>query len=255
MSIIPYITDNSKTIMAVTIVLLLILLFWNPCNKPGENVAKLKAENQQLKKEVKKWVDTTLTIVRNHYEDIKRWQGMKDLYEVEKKEADNNQKLQQKTIDRLASVIRANTGKPIDSSFVLVSPDYKEACDSLPEEINKLNQVIAQKDTTINEWTDILAYEVQQRDSTIEALTGQIDKGRDLFAQQSKITEAALKAAKPRGRLLGGIGLIGNELNPLSGTKINLAYQSKGGKQYQIGGILMRGGVYYEATVLITLIK
>lgn len=247
--------DTRNWLIFGLILFIIILFFWKPCNKPGENVAQLKSENQQLKKEILRLDDTLLSIAKDHLSDINRWQGMKDLYEVEKKEADNNQKLQQRTIDRLAATIRNNTGKPVDSSFVLVSPDFKEACDSLPGEIYKLNQTIAEKDTAINEWTEILSYEVQQRDSTIEALSGQIDKGRELFNKQNKIVEDALKAARPRGRLLGGVGLIGNETNPLGGTKINLAYQSKGGKQYQVGGILMRGGVWYEATVLVTLIK
>lgn len=237
------------------ILFIIILLFWKPCNKDAERVTRLTAENKVIKKELQQKEDTIKSILQKHSRDSAEWKGKEQLAEVEQREADTKVKQQQKTIDRLVTVIRENTGKPVDSSFVLVSPEFKEACEDMPRAIAELNKVIAEKDTAINEWTNILAYEVQQRDSTIDALGVQIGKVMELNKRQSKITEDALKAAKPRGRLLGGVGLIGNEVNFVSGTKINLAYQSKGGKQYQVGGMLFKGGVYYEATVLITLIK
>lgn len=255
MKLLHLINQNLKTILALAVVVLLILIFYKPCNKPGEKIEQLKAELKQVEQEKKELSNQLIFILAKHRTDSAEAAGKEKLAFVEKQEADKKVSQQQKLIDQLVAVVR-NTPTKIDTpNAVLVSADFKNACDSLPAEIDKLNTALAEKDTVINQWTDILAYEVQQRDSTIDALKYHISEQDGLFGRYKKVTEDVLKAARPRGRLLGGVGLIGNEINPLSGTKINLAYQSRGGKQYQVGGILMRGSVYYEATVLITLIK
>jgi hypothetical protein len=71
----------------------------------------------------------------------------------------------------------------------------------------------------------------------------------------------ALKIGKPRGRLLGGISILGNENQFLSGAGVVLAYQTKGGKQYQVSPKFIRAPgqssaeLYYEGTVLVTIFR
>lgn len=256
MKLLALIQQNLKTILALAVVVLLILIFWKPCNKDSEEVAKLKSEKTALQKEKDKATDSITAIRKQYKDDSTDARGREQLAEQEKQEADNKVKQQQRTIDRLAATIRQSNNTPIDTvTAVLVSRDYKDACDSFPPENDKLRAQLAEKDTAIAEWSDILAYEVQIRDAALEKEKEYSKKMERINEGLEQIAADAINRAKPRGRLLGGVGLIGNETNPLSGTKINLAYQSKGGKQYQVGGLLLRGAVYYEATVLITLIK
>lgn len=256
MKLLSYIKQNAKTILALTVVVLLILIFWKPCNKDSETVARLNAKIAVLEKEKQ---ETNKEIAAYHVQyskDSADARGREQLAVREKTEADNKVRQQQTTIDRLAATIRRSNNQPVDTSdAVLVSRTYKNACDSFPPENDKLRTQLAEKDSAINQWSEILAYEIQLRDSALESEKGFTQRWRQTAEDYEKLTRYAINNLKPRGRLLGGVGLIGNEVNPLSGTKINLAYQSKGGKQYQVGGMLFKGGVYYEATVLITLIK
>lgn len=247
------ITPERVTILGL-ILFIIILFFWKPCNKDAEQVAQLKAENKEVKKELKQKEDTINAILAKHSRDSAEWKGKEQLAFIERQEADVKFKQQQKTIDRLVTVIRVNTGRPIDSSFVLVSPEFKEACEDMPRAIEELNKVIAEKDTAISEWTNILAYEVQQRDSTIEALGVQIGRVMELNERQNKIAEDALKAAKRRGMFLVGAGnlfLPGDTFNP----HIAAAYQNKDGKQFQGKVGIVNGKQYYEGTALIPLFR
>jgi hypothetical protein len=159
----------------------------------------------------------------------------------------------------LVAVIRSTPEIP-DSSFVLVSPDYKAACDSLPAQIDILNLALADKDSAINEWSDILAYEIQLRDEEIYKEMNYSDSLKADFNRQTALLKQALKTGKPRGRLLGGISILGNENQFLSGAGVVLAYQTRGGKQYQVSPKFIKtpGGnaeLYYEGTVLFTIFK
>jgi hypothetical protein len=186
-------------------------------------------------------------------------EGRRELAVVEKQEADKKVQQQQRTIDKLVAVIRSTPEIP-DSSFVLVSPDYKAACDSLPAQIDILNHALADKDSAINEWSDILAYEIQLRDEEIYKEMNYSDSLKADFNRQTALLKLALKTGKPRGRLLGGISILGNENQFLSGAGVVLAYQTKGGKQYQVSPKFIKtpGGnaeLYYEGTVLFTIFK
>lgn len=237
-------------------VLIFALLFFKRCSdKKSEQLAAIKAQSVALQqKHLQDSISFTAQVAR-WQDSIRTADINSDLQVKVIKETENKLQASQSRVQQLTNIIRADAGPTRADSGILVSAAYKAACDSLPGEIDKQNEVIAQLNKDNEGLVDLMNYEVVYRDSLIETGKEYIDSLRKDYNRQKSLTDQALKAAKPRGRLLGGIGLIGNELNPLSGTKINLAYQSKGGKQYQVGGILMRGGVYYEATVMITLIK
>lgn len=242
-----------KNILFATVIIFLIIVLVD-CNGRNRRLEKVIAANAKLNQQ--RTADSI-----NHLTERSRWQDSishaalnSDLQVNVIKETEKKLQASQQSINRLTAIIRRQPG-PVDSSFVLVSPAYKDACDSLPDKIDSQNMVIADLKQDNEDLVDLMNYEVVLRDSLIEVEQEQIGKLNNTIAGKNKIIEDALKAGKPRGRLLGGVGLIGNQTNPLGGTKVNIAYQSKGGKQYTIGGIIMQGGVWYEAGVFITLVK
>lgn len=244
----------SRLLNVGLILFIILLLFWKPCNKEADKYAALKAENKQLQARYR--ADSiTHAQARARWEDsISNAAVNSDLQVKVIKETEKKLQASQADINRLTAIIKAKP-RPVDSTFVLVAPEYKDACDSMPGKIEAQNLVIASLKENNDGLVDLMNYEIVYRDSLIEAEQENVKRISGFFNQQTIVLNNALKAAKPRGRLLGGVGLIGNEINFLSGTKINLAYQSKGGKQYQVGGMIFKGGVYYEATVLVTLLK
>lgn len=250
-----FLYKNFERALWLAVVVTLLLLFKQCNNQQGAQLAAIKQRSAALQAkhesdsiafaaQVARWKDS----IRNA--GINSELQVKVIKETEKKLAAS-----QSSINRLTAIIRNAPEIPDSSKGVFVSKDYKAACDSLPGEIDKQNAVLAEKDTAINDLIGLMNYEIAYRDSLIEAGKDHIGRLNSSFAAQHKLFDEVMKAGKPRGRLLGGIGLIGNETNTLSGTKINLAYQSRNGEQYQVGGLLMRGGLYYEAGILITLIK
>lgn len=244
-----------KHFITIGLIGFIIFLLVRGCGgRSGETTERLKAENKRLQEQNKSDQET-------HARERARWADsialaginselqVKVIQEVEKKLGAS-----QSTIARLASQIRNANTKP-DSSFVLVSPGYKQACDSLPPEIDKLNSVILELQTANTKLWDRMSHEMMVMDSALEVERNHVDRLDITIAAQQALISDAIKAARPRGRLLGGVGLIGNPETLLSGTKINLAYQTKNGKQYQVGGLILKGTAYYEATVLITLFK
>lgn len=253
----PFLSKYGERIFWICVVAFAFLLLKCQSDKKSERLKQIQTEAAQL--QVKHKADSVAFIAKEQ-----RWQDsiynaglnsdmqVKVIKETEKKLWESQGKIQQ-----LTAIIRNDQfAHNLDSQYaVMVSPEFKQACDSLPDEIDKQNVVIADLQKNNEDLVDLMNYEIIYRDSLIEAGNTYRDSLRIDYNKQKGLLNEALKVGKPRGRLLGGVGLIGNELNPLSGTKINIAYQSKGGKQYQVGGILLRGQVYYEAGVLITLLR
>lgn len=144
-----------------------------------------------------------------------------------------------------------------DSSTVLipVSENYIISCDSLTGVVVVQQQQINEHQKNVDGLVDLMNYEVILRDSLIEDGKEAIAELRRDFNAQTHYFNLAVKNAKPTGRLLGGLELMGNEINPLWGGGVVVAYQSKKGKQYQVGVKATPLGLMYEGTVLITLIK
>jgi hypothetical protein len=247
---------QSRDLIIVGLFIAVILLFFvKGCGGKDSEVKLLKEQLSTLKGQKAQSDKSLDSVFRKHAADSAEWEGRKQLAVIKEQEADSKVKTQQRTIDQLVAVIRGATGRPVDSSFVLVSPDFKKACEDMPAEIDRLNKTIADRDTAINQWTDILAYEVQERDGTIESLRVEVDKQKRLYEGCELVAETAIARLRPRGKLLAGAGVIGNQTTFLSGAKVMAAYQTKGGKQYQGGAILMGGTVWYEAGVMVQLFK
>lgn len=234
-----FISTNIERILWITAIIVIILVF-KKCGKGDGDTAKLKAELTAIKKDKQQSDNKLDSIFKKHNADSADWAGRQQLAVIEKQEADSKVKQQQQTIDKLVVTIRHNTGKPIDSSFVLVSPAFKEACEDMPAEIDKLNKVIAEKDTAINQWSDIVAHEVQERDGTIESLRVEIGNGQRIYNRLERKADSLANKVKPRGRLLGGFGVMGNRQQFVAGASGKVGYQDKRGKVYLISGHVMK---------------
>jgi hypothetical protein len=250
-----FVAKNFQTIVIVGLLVLFFILFNRSCGGGDDKNAARESEFKQLQARYR--ADSIA-----HGKERNRWQDSiahaglnSDLQVKVIKETEKKLAASQSRINQLTAVIRNADHSPDTTNMILVSADFKDACDSLPNEIDKLNTNIGQLQKDNTDLVDLMNYEIVYRDSLIEASDQQIGNLNNTISHKNSVIDQVLRAAKPRGRLLGGVGLIGNETQFLGGTKINIAYQSKGGKQYQVGGILMKGGVWYEASVLITLIK
>lgn len=255
-----FISKNAAKILWLAAGILIAFIFLQQCKgrKQSEAFKLLQVQAKSLEAKVK-----ADSIARN--EERKAFQaekkdaeGKRQLAEVEKGEADNKVKQQQKTIDRLANAIRVETIPP--ATGILVSARYKQACDSLPAQIDMLNLALADRDTAINSMLDLYDYEIQIRDEELFKEMNYSDSLKVDFVRQTKLLRSALNQGKPRGRLLGGISVLGNQNQFLSGAGVVLAYQTKGGKQYQISPKFIKvpgteAEVYYEGTVLFTIFK
>jgi hypothetical protein len=248
----------TREILILGLVLVVILMFVKPCGKAKQLDAYGQLQEKTKSLEAKVKADSIIRAAERQAfaKEKQETEGKRLLAETEKTESDKKVQQQQKTIDRLAGIVRSsNNSSNSSNNSVSVTTEYKRACDSLPAEIDKLNIALANKDSAINEWSSILAYEIQIRDEEIYREMNYSDSLKADFNRQTTLLKSALKIAKPRGRFLAGAGVLGNHTTFLSGAKIALAYQSKGGKQYQGEAMIIRGEAYYGGTVLITLFK
>lgn len=241
----------SRALIGAIIVAFALLLLFRQCGGSDNELRdRLKALEQQHRQD-----SISYARERSRLQDsIDRAAQERQLQVAVLKEQDKKLAQSETTINRLISIIRNAPTNP-DSSFVLVSKDYKDACDSLPGEIEKAKLIIAEKDTAINGVISLMDYEIRLRDSVIEKDKQYIGELNGTITEQRGLIEAALRAGKQRGRLLGGVGIMGNQIDILYGTSVKLAYQSKKGKQYQVAMHITKPGLYYEVGVLVPIIK
>lgn len=255
MKFLSTITQNFKNILIIVLVIFAIILLMkcNGANKRLEKVqaAQLKSEEarkqdsaEYIKKEAR-WQDSI------HKADLNSDLQVKVIKETEKKLAAS-----QWSVNRLTAIIRSAPTKP-DSSFVLVSPEYKDACDSLPDKIDSQNAVIAALQENNEGLVDLMNYETVYRDSLIEVEQQQVKKLNSAIAGKNKLIKDALKAAEPKGMFLIGVGIMGNEKKFLGGASLKAAYLTKGGKMYQYSPHVLNlpgmvsPAVYHEASIFI----
>jgi hypothetical protein len=230
-----------------------VLVFTKACGNSDQYKA-LAAEAKSLREKVAKDSIERANERKQFITAKNEADGRRQLAEVEKSEADQKVSQQQRRIDQLTAIVRNAPATP-PISGILVSAEYKAACDSLPNQIDKLNIALAEKDSAINDWSDILAYEVQIRDEEIFKEMQYSDSLKADFNRQTALLKTTLSTLRPRGKLLAGAGVIGNQTTFLSGAKVAIAYQTKTGKQYQAEAMIVRGEVYYGAGVMIQLFK
>lgn len=245
------------------IVLLIVLIIGiRQCKSAQDKSAALAKSARELQQKVHH-DSLTRAQERKRFNDERREvSAEKELAVIEKAEADKKVQAQQRTIDRLSAVVRAGNGRQPDTSdMVLVTPGYKDACDSLPAQIDILNLALADRDTAINSMLDLYDYEIQIRDEEIYKEMNYSDSLHKAFNMQAALLKSAISQGRPRGRLLGGLGILGNQKQFLSGFSGIIAYQSKGGKQYQVSPKFLKhpaasgAELFWEGSVLITIFK
>lgn len=246
MKALKYFREITITLLVIGVIL---LFFARSCEvkKSNERYAALQTEAKRLQEKVKQ---DSINHAADHLRDsLQMMEARKETLaaQADVKAVDKKLTAAQARASQLAAIISNSSNN--SNSWV------DTTCKELAAQIPVLNERINQYRKESDEAQELMNYEVILRDSVIERERDYSAGLKAAFNAQATTLKNALEVAKPRGRLLGGVGVIGNELNPLSGTKINLAYQSKGGKQYQAGAMIIRGGVFYEAGVLITLIK
>jgi hypothetical protein len=138
----------------------------------------------------------------------------------------------------LSELDKADAQKP-DSSWVSVSPEYKNDCDSLREVNGVLLGQIDNYQQGAEQQADILAYELRLRDSIIEQERGFNDMFKKSLQDCIAIGKQAQKSAAPRNQLYAGFGAIGSQLNPLAGGEVNLSLKTKADQIYEVRGALI----------------
>lgn len=228
-----FISTNIERILWITAIVVIILAF-KKCGggKQDEKIKALQAQSKLLQ-------DQHKTDSLTHAREYARWQDSiakaainSDLQVKVIKETEKKLQVSQSSINRLTAIIR-NAQPPDSINGVLVSRQYKDACDSIPNKIDSQNVVIAQLKDDNESLVDLMNYEVVLRDSALEAGNEHITRLNNSFAVQQRLLNEAIKLGKPRGQFLIGIGIIGNQEQFLGGASGKAAYLTKGGKMYQ----------------------
>ncbi len=149
----------------------------------------------------------------------------------------------QNTVQRLASKIdQAKKEKP-NASWVAVSPNYVEGCDSL--KIVAINQQVR-----INEAEEgnakvvqLMDYEINLRDTAIQHR----DQFNAAMIKQLDTCHTKLDStisSKKRNQVYAGVGMFGNKINPIAGGQVNVSLKTKGDKIYEVTGAQL-GKMWY----------
>ena len=147
------------------------------------------------------------------------------------------------TINRLTAKIEAAKNQQPDNTWVKVSPDYKESCDSLVGVVKIQQQQLAEADENGAKLNELMLYEISLRDSTINA---QKEFNRKFMGQLDDCMTQLQIAVKqqPRNQVYAGIGMFGNQINPLAGGQVNLSLKTKSNKIFEITGAAI-GNAWY----------
>jgi hypothetical protein len=241
----------SYLIIAGLVITVILLLSVRGCGGRGEKLKAIAAENKLLKDRVEQ---DSITRATERIAEKDQLDRQRKETEAAKEDVKADRKLSetQSWAVRMANQLRLQykTLKP-DSAFT----DYANNCDTLAAKVIEQDGQINAYKREVDETMELLNYEVVLRDSIIEKETEYSARLKADFNRQSRLLENALTIGRPRGKFLAGAGVIGNQTTFLSGAKIALAYQTKRGKQYLAGGLLMNKTIYYEATVMVPLFK
>lgn len=146
-------------------------------------------------------------------------------------------------IKRLNAKINAGRKEKPDSSFIAVSPRYVDGCDSL--------QLASEhQDIQINKYKKDIAGLVSSKQNEITVRDKKIKDQKDFNAAmikqldtcQLKLDTAIKK--QQRTQVYAGIGMLGNQINPLAGGQVNVSLKTKGNKIYEVTGAAV-GGMWY----------
>lgn len=149
----------------------------------------------------------------------------------------------QGVIARLNAKLNAARKEKPDSSFIEVSPNYINGCDSLQlvTEYNNLQLNWYKRDNAA--LVVAKQYEINKRDTAL--------RHRDQFnaAMTKQLTDchAKLDSAinnQQRTQVYAGVGMLGNQINPIAGGQVNVSLKTKGNKIYEVTGAAV-GGTWY----------
>lgn len=232
-----------KSALGILLVIAIIIILLQQLCKPPVKDTVGRAQYAALEQRMK---DTT-----KYYEELLKadsaaineaHQAAADQYEKSEvyRRAVNDK---QTTIDRLVAKVEAGKNEKQDSSWVKVSPTYKEACDSLPAEIVELKKRNLAFQEQNSEAHRLLLYETGVRDSALD----DCHEFNLKFKSQLDDCMRQLKGkvnVKQRVQLYAGIGLFGNRINPLGGGQVNVSLRARNGQMYEISGATI-GNTWY----------
>ena len=147
--------------------------------------------------------------------------------------------------NRLSAAVKAAKLFPIDSTFIAVSPEYVNYCDSLAVfsdsitlnfENNKRNNahLLLTKDTIIK----LQQNQVANERASYEQCKRDFNSLRNFYAQ-------AESQHKPRNQIYLGAELIGNQYTLIQNVGAVLSLKTKTNKLWQVSGGLQSNGGYY----------
>jgi hypothetical protein len=213
---------------------LLVIIGQQMCNRPAPSVPKNQFEALQAR------FNDTL----ESYHEFERASDSALNYAIASalqanERADQSQAAldhARETVGRLLVKLDSADKEKPDSSWVQVSPHYKEGCDSLRHANLTLNYRILQFEQDNQAHVDALNYETRLRDSIIERERGFNAQFRVQLENCITTGKQQEHSARARAQLYGGIAAWGNRLNPLGGGEINLALKTKNDAIYEIKG-------------------
>ena len=164
----------------------------------------------------------------------------------------------QATVLRLAAAVKESKNFPVDTSFVTVSPEYVEYCDSLAINSEHLS-------LDFDEYKNSAGHLIIAKDSVINTLKETVNHERSFstecrreFAAMERFYKGADERAKPRNQIFLGAELIGTPQYLINNVGAVISLKTKQDKLMQVSGGLQSNGGYYgriSASFLIKLRK
>jgi hypothetical protein len=148
----------------------------------------------------------------------------------------------QNQVQRLSDKIQAAKKEKPNDSWVAVSPNYVDGCDSLRLAAVGQNARINEAEQENKKTVELMDYEINLRDTALQH--------RDAFnaALQKQLDSCHLKVKgavnQQRTQVYAGVGMFGNQINPLAGGQVNVSLKTKGNKIYEVTGAAV-GNTWY----------
>lgn len=233
-----------KNALGILLVIALVIIFLqNLCRKPIPSKSESTEKEIQLQQRIKDTAKFYQELLKS--ESSERAEAAAHSMQQRDQLEETNEKLNtmQAINNRLVAKIEGAKLERPDSTWVKVSPHYVSGCDSLTGRVVDLNNMIDQQQESGLKLAQLMSYEIAIRDSSLKAqkefnrkFSNQLD---DCMTQlHAKVNQ------KQRNQVYAGIGLLGNQINPIGGGQINVSYLTRGGQIYEITGATV-GNVWY----------
>lgn len=248
-------TFTFKDIVWIAIIVL-IVLFLSKCHRDKTDAIADQVKAVSTKHEQDSIAHAAVVSVLNN--QIVEAEGNARKAEVAQGVIQNTLDQSIATSQRLAKAVNIAKGFPVNASFIPVSTEYVDYCDSLAIVSDrvagdysayklKTGYLILSKDTLIRLKDQALAQEK----------TYLTECRKDYNALMHFYTQSE-KQNKPRNQVYVGAELLGNRQSLISAVGAALSLKTKGNKLWQISGGIQSGGGYYgriNGNILIRLRK